>query len=158
MDFLQNVRADFQLIYLRGCAKWLGGNVCSTQPPVSIKSEGVSPVTNDTKLAPNRPGRKPVSEFTAEVAHAFLTYDPDTGLFHRRKTAGSAPAGSFVGRIHSAGHMEIRVAGFKFIAGRLAWLMTYGQWPDQAIRYLDGSSMNTRIANMEAARWADVPL
>lgn len=71
-----------------------------------------------------------------------LTYDPDTGLFHRRKTG--KPAGSKTAQ----GYTELWVAGARVYAHRVAWFMSYGDWPEHEVDHINGDRSDNRIANL----------
>ena len=78
----------------------------------------------------------------------YLRYDPDTGVFTRRKAWGRRPAGSVIDSINSHGYVQISVAGRSYTAQRLAWLYVYGTWPDGVIDHINRVRNDNRIANL----------
>ena len=78
-----------------------------------------------------------------------LDYSPETGEF-RWKIAvnGRAKAGNLAGCVHHDGRLHIQFQGKLYQAHRLAWLLTYGEWPDEVIDHMDGNPLNNRISNL----------
>jgi hypothetical protein len=93
-----------------------------------------------------------------------LHYDPDTGLF----TWAIRPEGHFktlrdcnawntrYSKTEAGGHQKRRHAVYRIIglndaswlAHRLAWLYTYGEFPKDQIDHKDGDGTNNRITNL----------
>lgn len=80
-----------------------------------------------------------------------MVYDPDTGLFTWRKTKGRAKAGSAAGCKDAYGYKVIRVDGLLYKAHRLAWLYTYGEWPEGLLDHINRNPADNRIANLREA-------
>lgn len=86
-----------------------------------------------------------------------LSYDPGTGAFtwlrndNRIHKAGK-PAATVIER---GGHRRIKIDGQRYLAQRLAWLMTSGAWPAGYIKPLNGDASDVRIANWIPCR--DMP-
>src|SRR5690348_14306740 len=83
---------------------------------------------------------------------AMLNYDPETGLFTWRHTGKGRKA--TVGS-NSHGYVSIRltVRGKKkgYLAHRLAWFYTYGEWPKNLIDHIDMNPANNAISNLREA-------
>ena len=83
---------------------------------------------------------------TKEELEAALSYDPDTGLFQRKKTGKPA-----LNTVHPQGYRFGGVLGHRLLAHRVAWVMSFGEWPaliDHINRNRsDNRLMNRRIAN-----------
>ena len=77
----------------------------------------------------------------AEALQLFI-YDQDTGVLiwkKSEKTAGYVNTGD--------GYITVMVGGKNYKAHRIAWLMTYGYWPNQ-VDHIDHDRINNRIANL----------
>jgi hypothetical protein len=81
-----------------------------------------------------------------------VTYDPLTGLFHRRAASSRAKQGDPCGCLNKRGYLEFNALGSLQRAHRLAWLYVYGKWPAGHIDHIDGNRANNAIANLR-----DVP-
>ena len=95
---------------------------------------------------------------TFDQVNELLAYDPDTGIFtwkthlSRSFRAGDR-AGSLKtqrigrdGRAYKSWYVAIR--GFQTPAARVAWLLSYGEWPNGNIVFIDGDSENIRLSNL----------
>lgn len=86
---------------------------------------------------------------TLDSLTSVLKYTPDTGYFYWKvDVAKSVRAGSIAGTIASGNRIRITYGGNIYFAHRLAWLLTYGKWPDGVIDHIDGNSLNNRISNL----------
>ena len=89
----------------------------------------------------------------AEILLKNIHYDPETGVFSRkRRFAPNAPAGVIDNAHDGSGHMKIRINRKKYYAHRLAWLYMTGDWPKYDIDHINGNGMDNRWANLR-----DVP-
>jgi len=79
---------------------------------------------------------------TQEQAKQRVLYDKETGLFHR--LAEVKP----LGRVATNGYLQICVNGKRYMAHRLAWLITYGEWPDGQLDHINQDKLDNRIANL----------
>lgn len=95
-------------------------------------------------------GRKPVKRpLTADLAREYLNYDPETGVFTRRKRTSSATkVGDVVGSMQVSGYLSVSVAGHQVLAHRLAWLYVHGDWPENHIDHINGMRSDNRFANL----------
>lgn len=92
---------------------------------------------------------------TAERLRELLDYDMDSGLFTRKSRSGIYAAGSATGYVwwSKSGatprpYTKVQVDGREHMAGALAWLYVYGEWPDSPIRFADGNGTNTALHNI----------
>ena len=89
-----------------------------------------------------------MKELTAERVRELLNYDPETGIFTWRVSRGGVVAGAIAGANNGKGYLRIVIDNRKYRAHRLAWLMTFGEWPDDQIDHMDGDKLNNRIVNL----------
>lgn len=86
---------------------------------------------------------------TAERLRELLHYDPETGLFtwaveRRRKVQ----AGAIAGTLNKVGYRVIRIDYRLYLAHRLAWLYSYGDWPRGVIDHVNGEHADNRLCNL----------
>ena len=82
-----------------------------------------------------------------EVFKAF-SYNSTTGLLTRKiKTVGNS-IGDTAGHINAEGYVVVKYHSKAFKAHRLAWLLTYKQWPKGVIDHIDGNKSNNAILNL----------
>jgi hypothetical protein len=81
-----------------------------------------------------------------------LDYDPETGGFRWRvKRNNRVPAGSTAGGPKTFGYLQIEIDGKQYTGHRLAWAMTYGEWPTMQIDHKDADPANNRLENLRLA-------
>ena len=91
-------------------------------------------------------------EITQERLKYLLSYDPETGEFTRLIGGRGRRAGEIAGCLKrdSGGkvYIYIQIDGRTYLAHRLAWLYTFGAWPENQIDHLDQNSLNNRLINL----------
>lgn len=86
----------------------------------------------------------------------WLSYNSDTGIFtwlhppNRRIKQGSV-AGSPL----KHGHIKIRLQGNQYLAHRLAWIFTHGDWPKDQIDHINRNPSDNRISNLRESNQAE---
>jgi hypothetical protein len=86
---------------------------------------------------------------TASYLRSLLSYDQDTGDFHRVVSRNPRhPVGAVAGTQHSRGYIVIGLDGMNYKAHRLAWLHVHGEWPTGEIDHINGNKTDNRITNL----------
>jgi hypothetical protein len=100
---------------------------------------------------------------TAASVSAVVIYDPDTGTFtwlprpvsarsaRTDKAWNSRWAGKPAGYMRPDGYVAITVGDVPYLAHRLAWLLTHGEWPAEDIDHRDRNRSNNAISNLRVA-------
>jgi hypothetical protein len=97
-----------------------------------------------------------------------IAYDPQTGIFtwlispNRRTKVGSVAGGK--GKSARRNNKTGVITGYKYInvlhqqtpAARVAWLLTYGEWPKGNILFKDNDPSNLRIDNLKEGNFPSV--
>lgn len=102
-------------------------------------------------LAPRR------SALSQSDLRFFLSYDPDSGHFKwvnpspKRKELKGQPAGG----LNAGGYLTIFVGGQSYMGHRLAWLYTYGVWPEDDLDHANGNRSDNRILNLRPCTRAE---
>ena len=82
------------------------------------------------------------------MARDSLTYDSETGLFQWRFCGNGRKLGQPAGSVMKKGYRHIGLGRRYYKAHRLAWLMTFGEWPAGEIDHMNGNRDDNRLANL----------
>ncbi len=81
-----------------------------------------------------------------------LAYDPETGIFTwKARPARCIWVGDVAGCLEKNGYRRIDLFGKHYLAHRLAWLLSKGEWPNGDIDHEDRNKDNNRIGNLRPA-------
>lgn len=99
-----------------------------------------------------------------EYVNACLSYSPETGELrwkHRppehfpspriQKGVNTRLAGTIAGHRRKDTYVQVILNLRPYKAHRLAWLLTYGEWPPGDLDHIDGDPGNNRLANLRIA-------
>lgn len=94
------------------------------------------------------------ADLTYERAHELFSYDPDTGILTRKPcSARSRVGGKVISYTDDDGYVRVRCGGAKgylYRVHRIAWLMTYGSFPEHQIDHINHVRNDNRICNLRA--------
>lgn len=83
---------------------------------------------------------------------AVLSYDPETGIFRWKcDHTLKAKAGAVAGHANERGYLIISLYRWPQRAHRLAWLLTYGEWPTGYVDHINQNTADNRIVNLRMA-------
>jgi len=78
-----------------------------------------------------------------------LSYDPLTGVMTwAKKPNRNIPLGRSVGKANSWGHISFGHFGHTYMVHRVAWLLTFGNWPVGQIDHINGDPADNRLENL----------
>lgn len=80
--------------------------------------------------------------------HKFLEYNEKTGIFIWKKSRGGSAIKGNIAGYNREGYIIINLQKKNYSAHRLAWLYTYGEWPEQYIDHIDRNKSNNAISNL----------
>jgi len=91
------------------------------------------------------------NELNFERANELLRYDPESGKLTWRVNRGPAKACREAGcdlHVKRQTYRVIGIDGTLYLAHRVAWLLYYGEWPENEIDHIDGGGTNNCIKNL----------
>lgn len=88
---------------------------------------------------------------TAERARELFEYDPQTGAVYHRTARGGAKIGQPAGTERKDGYWQLSADNHRVLRHRLAWLMTFGDWPTAGIDHINMVRGDDRIDNLRPA-------
>ena len=86
----------------------------------------------------------------------YLRYDAGTGkIFWKLNKGGNAKTGNEAGCMDKYGYSIIEVNRKSYKAHRIAWLLTYGSWPEDQIDHINGSKKDNRLENLRVVSYRE---
>lgn len=95
-----------------------------------------------------------MSDQAATYVRSRLSYCAQTGQF-RWLTGRRGLPGTTAGCRMNRGYWAISIDGKSYLAHRLAWLITYGIWPEGQIDHINGDRADNRLCNLRAVSNAE---
>lgn len=79
----------------------------------------------------------------------YLEYNPDTGFFRWiKKLSNNSKNDWQKGNQRPDGYTYLRILGKQFLCHRLAWLFTYGEFPESFLDHINEVKNDNRISNL----------
>ena len=102
-----------------------------------------------------------VAELTYEQLNEVIAYNPDEGTFTWKVSVGKnikagATAGAWKGSRNKVTgetkqYLYIVYLGREMTASRVAWLLSYREWPSTVVQFIDGDNTNFKLSNLKLA-------
>lgn len=84
----------------------------------------------------------------AERLRFLFNYDPETGIFTRKRNVNKTKAGDIAGHDDGNGYIQFMIDRKRYRAHRLAWLYMTGEHPKGEIDHINGIHNDNRFMNL----------
>jgi HNH endonuclease len=85
---------------------------------------------------------------TADRLRELLHYDPATGIFTWRIANGGLSSPGKVAGCATARYPCVQIDGKQYSLHRIAWLHSYGEWPQHHIDHINRDKRDNRLCNL----------
>lgn len=92
-------------------------------------------------------------DITQQELRRVLDYCPETGVFKWKERKQGR--GLVAGNKHPSGYISITIDYKRYQAHNLAWLYTYGRWPESMLDHINRNPSDNRIENLREATNAE---
>jgi len=88
----------------------------------------------------------------AVTVRELLSYNPETGVFTWNQSVSTqVNRGDVAGHVESNRYRRIQISGVRYLAHRLAWLVSHGEFPPDEIDHINGVRDDNRLSNIRLA-------
>ena len=99
---------------------------------------------------------KPRDDIDVEVLRELLNFNPNTGIFTWKVTrSNKIPVGVIAGSLGKNRYTRIKINKVLYSAHRVAWCLSYGEWPKDQIDHINGIRSDNRLINLRLSTQID---
>jgi hypothetical protein len=92
---------------------------------------------------------------TYNEANALFSYEPETGVLRWKvRPSIGVKVGDIAGTKHPSGYRMVKVFGRQYPTHRIAWLLSFGAFPQFQIDHINRNRADNRLCNLREATYA----